>query len=92
MIAWAINWVKSVLTEKSGVSSTRVMSFISLFVGAYLAIHGLNTTSDLMGLSALCAVFVGAAFGGKVWQKSMELKSTPTDASGKVKAPPPPQN
>lgn len=70
-------WLKALFSEDSGVSSTRIMSFISLLIGGYLAIHGLDIHADLMGLAALCGIFVGSAFGGKVWQKSIEVKANP---------------
>ena len=86
-------FLKAMFSEDSGVSSTRVMSFISLVIGAYLAIHGLDMRVDLMSLAALVGVFVGGAFGGKVWQKSIETKAdAAATAAGKVPTPPPPQS
>lgn len=54
------------------VSSMRVMGIFSLLVGAFLAIAGMYKGLNLLELSALCGVFVGAAFGGKVAQKKIE--------------------
>lgn len=83
-------WLKALFSEDSGVSSTRIMAFLSLMIGGYLAIHGLDMRVDLMSLAALVGVFVGGAFGGKVWQKSIEQKA---DAqTGKIPPPPPPQS
>jgi Na+(H+)/acetate symporter ActP len=79
------DWLEALFSEQSKVSSTRVMSFISLLIGGYLAIHGLDVKSDLVGLATLVGVFVGAAFGGKVWQKKIEV-----EAAQKALPPPPP--
>lgn len=71
------NFLKALFSENSGVSSMRVMSMMSLIIGGYIAIHGLDTKADLVGLAALAAVFVSAAFGGKVMQKSIEMRGAP---------------
>lgn len=63
------------LKARSSVSTLRVMSVTSLLSGILMGLYGLYKESDLMGLSALCAVFVGAAFGGKVSQKAIENKT-----------------
>ena len=59
-----------------GISTTRVMAFYSLIMGSLIALYGLHQGSDLTGLSALCSVFVGAAFAGKVIQRHVEKKDT----------------
>jgi hypothetical protein len=66
--------IKQLLDEKSSISMMRLMSLISLSIGSFLAIAGLYKGSDLMGLSALCSVFILAAFGGKAAQKMIEVK------------------
>jgi hypothetical protein len=48
------------------------MAFLALFAGIVIAVYGLYMNRDMIGLSALCGVFVGAAFGGKVSQKILE--------------------
>lgn len=53
----------------------RVMGMLSLVVGCILAFVGVYKGVDLMGLSALCTVFVGSAFAGKAIQKAQELKA-----------------
>lgn len=66
--------IRELLDEKSSVSSMRLMSLIALFHACGLAAYGLYTGKDLIGLTALCSVFITAAFTGKVVQKSMENK------------------
>ena len=68
--------LRELLREDSPVSSTRAMSFISLFCGVGVAIYGLSSGKDPVSLAALCSVFVGAAFGAKITQKFIENKST----------------
>lgn len=66
--------IRELLDPKSSISSMRLLSFISLLTGCLLAAYGLYANKDLLGLAALCSVFVGAAFTGKAIQKSMESK------------------
>lgn len=60
----------------------RVMSMAALWTAAVLAFVGLMRGSDLTGLSLLAGVFVGAAFGGKVMQSSVESKETVNKEEG----------
>lgn len=64
--------IRELLSSDSNVSSMRLMSIISLLCGCCVAFFGLYMGRDLIGLSALCGVFVTAAFGGKISQKIME--------------------
>lgn len=64
--------ILALLSEKSKVSSMRLMSLISLLTACLIAGFGLYLKLDLLGLAALCGVFVSAAFGGKILQKNME--------------------
>lgn len=52
----------------------RVMSLMSVVAAIALAFHGIDKGQPLDGLSILCGVFLGAAFGGKVGQKVVEVK------------------
>ena len=61
-----MNWIKALFSEESSVSMVRFMALLSLLIGGYLAIVGRDTS---------VAIFVGAAFGAKVLQKHIELKS-----------------
>ena len=67
-----MEFLKKLLASGGAISTMRVMGFWSLFVGSFLAIVGLYKGMNLLELSALCGVFIGAAFGGKVAQKSLE--------------------
>lgn len=67
-----IDLLTKLLSSGSGVSMMRGMSAVSLLVGCAIAFIGLYMRLDLLSLSALCAVFVGAAFTGKVAQKKVE--------------------
>jgi hypothetical protein len=60
-----MNFLRSLFSSKSDVSMMRVMSLLSLLIGAYLAIKGKDTS---------VAVFIYAAFGGKAAQKFVEAK------------------
>jgi hypothetical protein len=64
--------LKALFSESSEISSMRFMSITSLFIGGYLAIHGVDLKVDLSSLAILCSIFVGAAFTGKVAQKMVE--------------------
>jgi hypothetical protein len=67
--------LKELLSETGELSTMRVMSFVSLALGGAVAIIGLLKGKDLTSLALLSGVFVGAAFGGKVAQKSKEVSS-----------------
>lgn len=62
------------ISAKSDISSMRVMSLMSVIAAIVLAFHGINRGQPLDSLSILCGVFLGAAFGGKVGQKVVEVK------------------
>lgn len=64
--------LRDILSSGSGVSSMRLMSLSAMIAGIVMAVVGLFLRVDLFGLSALCGVFVGAAFTGKVMQKRVE--------------------
>lgn len=63
----------ALFNENSEISAMRVMAVMSLLIGAILASKGADST--------IVAIFVGAAFGGKVAQKFAEIKEDkPKDA------------
>jgi hypothetical protein len=59
----------------------RLMSIIALILAGWIAVRGLETHADLPGLAVLCGAFLGAAFGGKAVQKSIEIKGSATSTS-----------
>jgi hypothetical protein len=87
-----LKFLKDILSEKSPISSMRLMAFVALLISGYVAIRGLETHADLSGLAMLCGTFLACAFGGKVAQKSVEVKSasnTTTDIEQTSKPRPP---
>jgi hypothetical protein len=71
-------WLKNLFSENSEVSMVRVMAFVSLLIGGYLAI---------IGKDACVSIFVGGGFISKVLQKGVELNSK--NAKGSGTQPPP---
>lgn len=67
-------FVGEMLSEKGDISLMRVMALSCVAVSSIIAIYGVYSNRDLIDISALCAVFLGAAFTGKVSQKFMEKK------------------
>jgi len=67
--------IREILSEKSPISCMRLMSLIALFLAGYIAVVGLQKGSDLSGLSMLVGTFLAASFGGKTFQKNIEVKS-----------------
>lgn len=70
-----IEFLKALFAESPLVSSMRVYSFMAVVMACVLAGVGLLMNRSLEGLSILCGVFLGAAFTGKVLQKSIEMKA-----------------
>lgn len=69
-----MNFFKKLISEDTGVSSLRFMSITSLFVGSSIAYITLFLGKDLANASPVIGIFIGAAFGGKVWHKYAEKK------------------
>jgi lysylphosphatidylglycerol synthetase-like protein (DUF2156 family) len=67
--------IKEMLSEDSGVSSMRVMSFLSLIIACLLALFGMYRSVDLSELAVLCGAFIVPAMGAKAVQKFAESKS-----------------
>jgi len=65
-------FIKELLSENGLISTTRLMSILSILIGAVIALYGVYMGKDLGGIAQVCAVFVGSAFTGKVVQKYME--------------------
>jgi hypothetical protein len=64
--------ILAILKEQSGVSAMRAMSLISLFLGSLIALIAVYRNCDLNGSVPMVSIFIGSAFGGKVWQKYAE--------------------
>jgi hypothetical protein len=71
-----LNLLIAILKEQSGVSAMRVMSLLSLTTGAIIALIAVYRNCDLNGSVPMVTIFVGAAFGGKVWQKYAEVEKS----------------
>lgn len=75
-----IQFIKDLFAPQSTVSMMRVMSILCCLASIVIAFVGMNkSTPDYSGLSLLCSAFLGAAFAGKVAQKSIEAKTTPVE-------------
>jgi hypothetical protein len=73
-------WLNELFKSRSGVSSTRVIMFLSLFLSFILAMYGIINERDLTGVSMLCGTFLVPAFGNKAYAKRFEIKEgTNTD-------------
>lgn len=66
--------IKALLSEGSGVSTTRVITFMSFFAGVAIAFFGLYHDKSPEGLAMLVSAFIGPAIAGKVVQKFAEVK------------------
>lgn len=62
------------MSEQGSVSCMRFLSVFSLAVGSVIGVYGIIHCNDLYAVAALCSVFVGSAFGGKILQKKSEVK------------------
>jgi uncharacterized membrane protein YiaA len=69
-----IDFIKALFSESPDVSSIRFMAISALLIGGAVAFLGIYLNKDLNQVSFLAAVFVTAAFGGKVGQKIFESK------------------
>jgi len=65
---------KELLNSKSDMSMMRFLALISLLVAGTIACFGVYEGRDPIGLAALCGVFIGGSFGGKVSQKYIESR------------------
>ena len=68
--------LKRLLDANDSLSMMRFLSLLSLLIGGGIGMYGIYKGTDLTGVAALCAVFVGASFGGKVAQKNIENRIT----------------
>jgi len=70
-----MNIMMRLLNERDSLSMMRFLCLISMIIAGLIAFIGLIRGSDLVGLSALCGVFITAAIGGKAVQKNIEIKA-----------------
>ncbi len=69
------SFLMALVASGSGVSTLRVMSLACCLTAIVIAFIGLHKpTVDYSGLALLCGTFLGAAFGGKIAQKNIEVK------------------
>jgi hypothetical protein len=67
-----MEFFKSMFSESSEISSTRVMAFLCVLFAFITALYSLSEGADPEKASWLVAAFLAPAFGGKVWQKKFE--------------------
>jgi hypothetical protein len=67
--------LKMVTENGEDVSCMRVMSLTALLIAASVTYLGLYLNRDMGSLTPVIALFLGAAFGGKIAQKHLENKS-----------------
>jgi len=61
------------LNEKTGKpSSIRIGMWACIAISGYIGIAGLHLGANLIELTGICAMFLGAGIGGKVYQKGKE--------------------
>ena len=64
--------MSGLMTSGGGASSMRLGMFLCILTASYLGIVGLHTGADLLQLTGIITVFLGAGIGGKVAQKGKE--------------------
>lgn len=65
--------LRKIFEEAQGeISMVRIMALLSLLTGIAIGLYGVYKGKDLSGVAQICAVFVSAAFIGKVTQKFAE--------------------
>lgn len=70
-----MSFIRELLNDSGQISAMRVMSIICCLSAVGIAIVGIQKPQvDYEGLTLLVSAFLTAAFGGKIAQKSIELK------------------
>jgi hypothetical protein len=83
------DFLRQLFSDSGDVSMMRIMALLCLLAGIILAFVGINKTPiDYSGIAILVGVFLGAAFTGKVTQKSVELNAPKVDTPPPKVAPP----
>jgi uncharacterized membrane protein len=80
-------FLRDLFSENGNISMMRVMSLLALSAGIAIAVIALSKpiAVDYSGVSMLVSVFLGAAFGGKVMQKRIEVSGAKSDVSVDLK-------
>lgn len=72
-----MDFLKRFFEEADGYPSMmRLLSFTSLMIGGGIAWYAILKSQPPS--TEVIGIFVGASFGGKIWQKSIEAKAAPT--------------
>lgn len=69
-----MEFLRRMFSGDSSVSCMRVMSMLSLLLGAGVAYLQIFNACKLSDSATIVGIFVGSAFGGKVAQKFAEYK------------------
>lgn len=67
-----MDFLNRLLSEENRISSMRLMAILSLLTGSGIAFTCIFKGIPLSDASPTIGIFVGAAFGGKAWQKQIE--------------------
>jgi hypothetical protein len=80
------HFLRELFSEKSTVSSMRVMSMICCWNAVIVSIVGLSKAQpDYSGISLLASTFLAAAFGGKLAQKRIEVDGAKSETQTEIK-------
>ena len=61
------------LKEDNGnLSAVRIGFMLCILTACIIGVYGVYKDSDLLTLAGLVGTYLGAAYGGKVWQKKSE--------------------
>jgi len=69
-----MNLLSQLLSDTGNISMMRALSLICVLTATGIAIHAISAGSDLNATAILCSTFLGAGIGGKIAQKSFEVK------------------
>lgn len=64
--------LREIFSDGKNLSCMRIMAFMSLCTGIFIALQSLRLGADISSTYKLCGVFIGGAFGGKAIQSFTE--------------------
>ena len=68
-----MEYIKSLISDSGNNSMTRFLSLVCVIAACLIALLGLTVGQHTPeSLADLCATFLGAGLGAKVWQRSIE--------------------